>query len=127
MFIRYMYLIGNHRHIVAQTNLTDAAQFIACPYASGRIVGVAQQQHCGTRMGSALFESLEINGIATIGMIIERTLAYLAAVVAYRREKAVVDGVCTITPGAASPFIIAEMAGTTPEVYITSLRSICHP
>ena len=83
-------LISDHRHAVAQTDVAKPRQLVGSPDASSRIVWIAEQHHFGARVGDTTLKSVEIHPIG-VGGAAQRIAHNLAAVVAYRREEAVVD------------------------------------
>lgn len=77
--------------VVAHGYLAHAGEFFACPDAPGGVVGVAQQEKADGGVGAVALEVGEVYAVVAV-LINEGTLVNPAAVVAYRREEAVIDG-----------------------------------
>ena len=86
-----MDLVGDDEDIVAQADLADAPQFLRCPDASRRVVGIAENHQLHRRIGGRVFQSVEIN---RVGVVAAGQFAFggRAAAVGDGDEEVVVDG-----------------------------------
>ena len=85
-----MNLIGYDSNAVSQTYLAHATKLVACPHPSAGIVRVAEKEEFHPGVGSFLLKIVEIDGIGSVGIEQRRSYCF-TVVVAYRREKAIID------------------------------------
>lgn len=61
-----MYLVGDYRQSVFQTDFPDPDQFITGPDTARRVVRVAQYHHSGIGLGRSAFEVVKIDGVCIV-------------------------------------------------------------
>ena len=58
-----VYLVRDHRDVVALADVARAFQLFGCPYPSGRVVGIAKQQYPCARVGGFLLQVVIVHAV----------------------------------------------------------------
>ncbi len=88
-----MNLIRNDAHMVFVTNVTHPFQFLASPYATRRIVRIAEQKDSGLLVSALGFEVSPVDFEAVVAATeSQHTFCYFAAIILDAGEEAVVVG-----------------------------------
>jgi len=82
-------LVGEHPHAVPEADVVEPFKLAGRPHPAHGVVGVAEHEQAGARVGGLALEVVVVHGEAP-AVVSQRVLKHLAAVVAHGREEAVV-------------------------------------
>jgi len=86
-----MDLVRNNQHIVGETQVGHAPQFVVRPNPAGRIVGMAQKEQANQWVSDFGFEIIEVDGVDVVIVSLQGTSNRFVSVVGGR---AVEERVC---------------------------------